>query len=608
MKLTVFKAGFLAAAFALMLTACGGVQSPTKPNTTDQSIRTFVAGNETTITTGITQWRKSIAESGAATNRVVIEGNDSAGTLVATITVQQDNDTTAVEITGKFPAKVVASPESETNELEAVISNPVFAGYRRDFEKTDVSGVSQNPQAQRTTRALTASARATYRQGLQCRQAFAAFAYRRVNEIRSSQPCLNSTYRLDLEMSNDVTKVWQETGTFHWVIGFAGTRIKNAGDIARDIESAFGSQTRQSAVSGVKNPPGLIKNGFWNRWSNQASRNQFANRLNRWADQLSVLQISNPNARMDIDIVGHSLGAAAATIGAIDIAGWRNLDRGGTVGSILNPRAVRNLFINAYVFNPPRTGNAEYARIYAQTIADQTNSLRLYEFTVSFDPVQSANLDGWHPFYNSRDNDSFLNGADQPAPSLNMGYCPQYNVTRNTFNPFANHSLGLWVQDIQNMPDSHIDCMNGEIAVTPPTSIFRYVIGSFETGGGKWISEVRQEIKQIRDFSGNPVNDATQEWPLSYCIHFQGDDRSDFFKNSINRNKGNLKLFFEGRDPVDVNRGKDFAVQDQRWHTVPDFTGNHNLINRSEYKLDARGSRDLTITGTEVSTTSTCQP
>jgi hypothetical protein len=139
----------------------------------------------------------------------------------------------------------------------------------------------------------------------------------------------------------------------------------------------------------------------------------------------------------------------------------------------------------------------------------------------------------------------------------------------------------------------------------PPASIFRYVIGSFESGNGKWISEVRQEIKQTRDALANDVPDPSVEWPLAYCIHYQGSEGNPFFQNAIGRNSGNLNLFFEGRDSFSVT---DSAIQDQRWHAITNLTGNHNLISQTEYRLDENGSKDTNINGTVVSSTSSCQP
>jgi hypothetical protein len=609
MKLTVFKAGLLAAAFTLMLTACGGVGSTNNPTpTTDPSETTFAAGNETTAATGITQWHKSLNK---ASTHAFIEGRNQAGAVVAILSTQQNLKTTAVEITGAFPIKALVTPNSSvTNYLDEVVKNPVFVGYRRDFSK--INGVSQT---RRTSRALTDTQREEYRGNLLCMNVLAQDAYLLMSTMPNTS-C--GKYLLVPDRSTDTMKVWAESDLAkrHYVIGFAGTRFPNLGDIARNIESVLGSQTRQSVMTIFANPPGLILNGFWDRWATQVNEKGIRDKLNQWANETAVDQVNNPSLSLDIDLVGHSLGAAVATIGAIEISNWGNFERAPSGWSGI---PVDNIFVRAFVFNPPRTGNPDYASSYARTIADPTRRLKLYEFTVTSDLVQSGNFGRQHPFWNPDVPDATTNGSDQPAASLEMGYCPQYNVVRNPegandiqkfLNFLINHNLTRWQQNILDMPASHIDCMNGEKApvVEPPLPpVVRYIRGQYDrnTNGNinTWFVELRQEIPQVRDANGQPTNDLNANWKVEYIVFYRGNTNNGFYNNVINRRGGNFTVNFE--DGSRWGETGDIGIQDGNWREIPELQGYRSLIkNDFKYILDVDNSRDLTINGTFVTNTS----
>jgi hypothetical protein len=602
MKFTILKAGLLAATLTFVLTACGGAGSTNNStaNTTDPSETTFAAGNETTAATGITQWHKSINK---ATTHAFIEGRDQAGAVVATFSTQRDLKSTAVEITGAFPIKAVANSDSATNNLEAVMKNPVFVGYRRDFSKiNDVS------QTRRTSRDILDDLRlALYRNNLLCMQRLAKESYQPMSTIPNTASCGN--YVLVPALSTDVMKVWAESDLTkrHYIIGFAGTRPGNPGDGWRDLESLVTPASfRFSAMTGFANLPGAILGGFWDRWANQVNEKGIRIKLNEWANLTVIDQIANSALHLDIDLVGHSLGAAAATIGAIDISGWRNFERqpGG-----FNP--VNNIFVNAYVFNPPRTGNYDYASAYARTIADPLQGLKLYEFTVTNDPVQSGNIGRYHPFWNPNVTDATVNGPSEPAALLAMGYCPQYNVYRapvGLANSLVNHNLDTWAQNIQTMPASHLYCMNGQTAPPPALKpVVRYIRGQYDsnTNGNinRWFVEVRQEIPQVRNAAGQATNDPNADWKVEYNVFYRGSTNNGFYTNSIGRTGGNFTINFE--DGSRFGKSEDIGIQDQQWHELTGLRSYRNLIkNDFEYILDVSGARDLTIRGILGTTTS----
>jgi Lipase (class 3) len=612
MKFTVLKAGLLAATLTFVLTACGGVGSTNNPtpNTTDPSETTFAAGNATTAATGITQWHKSINK---ATTQAFIEGRDQAGVVVATLSTEQNLKTTAVEITGAFPIKVVSTSDSATNNLEAVMENPVFVGYRRDFDK--LSGGSQASQTRRISRALTAEQRTLVRTNLRCMQVLAKDAYLPMSTVPNTS-C--EDYVLGRELSTDVMKIWAlpSIEQRNYYIGFAGTRPNNPGDGWRDIQSAlFLASSRQSVLTFFANPPGAILSGFWDRWANQINEKGIRGKLNQWATETAIGQTINPDLNLNINLVGHSLGAAAATIGALDISGWRNFERqpGG-----FNP--VNNISVTAYVFNPPRTGNFDYALAYARTIADPLKGLKIYEFTVTNDPVQSSNFIRYHPFWNPNVTNATTNGSDQPAASLAMGYCPQYNVYRVPIgnnpleiavNALVNHNLTLWEGNILRMPDSHVDCMLGETAPPPPPPalkpVVRYIRGQYDsnTNGNinRWFVEVRQEIPQVRNAAGQATNDPNADWKVEYNVFYRGSTNNGFYTNSIGRTGGNFTINFE--DGSRFGKSEDIGIQDQQWHELTGLRSYRNLIkNDFEYILDVNGARDLTIRGILGTTTS----
>jgi hypothetical protein len=217
-------------------------------------------------------------------------------------------------------------------------------------------------------------------------------------------------------------------------------------------------------------------------------------------------------------------------------------------------------------------------------------------------PPQFRFIDEWRRFFRNWNRDTGILRDLLTTPVIDITVRERINEIRRRVHIFLRATAAVVAGTFRITPQ---DPPTTNPPAPPPASIFRYVIGSFESGNGKWISEVRQEIKQTRDVIGNIVLDSGVEWPLSYCIHYQGSTGDDFFQSAIGRNSGNLNLFFVGRASFGVT---DSAIQDQQWHDITNLTGNHNLISQTEYRLDQAGTEDTNINGTVVSSESSCQP
>jgi pimeloyl-ACP methyl ester carboxylesterase len=475
------------------------------------------------------------------------------------------------------------------------------SGSESEPEFDSEPAVSQNTSAL----LLTPAEEAAYRAKLTCMQRAAQATYRPPDTV--NPPCAGYTYRT--ELSTDVMRVWTDINLNRMIVGFTGTRSTNAGDILRDVQSASFALNVSGIYSNVQFRG--VNNGFWPRWANQAANNNSAlkSELDTMVIRRVLAQVTGRVGRMDVDVVGHSLGAAVATLAAVDINAY--LHR--------NNASQSRMFVTTYAFNSPHTGNEQWARQYWNLQNDRIHGGAspgpyFYAFTRSGDPVQSVPLfGGHHVFWNPSVPNATTNGANQPegARNQNWNYCPHYN-SPSSGRLFANHALREWETDLLDIRRESLNCMadgwqprtaqDDAVTELPLPPVILYARG--DSGNEfQWNVEVRQEIPQVRTASGQ-ADDTTKDWRVEYNVFWRSDRGAPFFANSNNRTGGNFTVRFANGGQYGKTR--DLGIQDGYWHDLPaDDSGLEprtvkSRISSFEYILDIRGGRDVAINGAVV--------
>ncbi|MFC3393614.1 XopAP family type III secretion system effector [Brenneria rubrifaciens] len=224
------------------------------------------------------------------------------------------------------------------------------------------------------------------RELLECMRKFAGEAY---TEKLEDIPDIGNM-KLSTDKSTPTFKIWESTShpkVVSVVLGFSGTRMTESADLLCDIRGQLPLAHVNSLNTDLPSL-GHIGAGWQERWQFEASKTRNGEQL---ADILTqyAQQAQKDNKLLSVNVVGHSLGAAVATLASIDIANF--LRSKGAQGKI-----------SAYVFNPPRLGFNGIAQAYRNALAHhshQQDVLRfsLIQLTRELDPVQSMPLFMNHP-------------------------------------------------------------------------------------------------------------------------------------------------------------------------------------------------------------------
>jgi hypothetical protein len=308
---------------------------------------------------------------------------------------------------------------------------------------------------------------ASQRQVLQCARKFAWAAYKGTATEVANEIGNDCSGGLNLQINGDVLKLWtrQTIRTELVIISNRGTTFDQLGDAYRDAQNIGVAVDHFNALNTAIEPRlGSVGRGWSERWTAQAAA------VRAQIDQARTRARANART-LEVQVMGHSLGAAVATVAGYDIAHYlRNVNRN-AVESLNVPYDVI-----VYSFNPPKIfgrgafnngdpGRPRYVAALLGSVERASGdnlSLTLRQFTRDWDAVQSVPPVEVHPVWSRTAGSTIIdawttNGATFRA---NLGYCPQLNV-RHRVRPdptFANH-LADWAQDIAEASDSQIACM-----------------------------------------------------------------------------------------------------------------------------------------------------
>lgn len=256
--------------------------------------------------------------------------------------------------------------------------------------------------------------------------------------------------------STDVMKVWDSKVAFAGasqviVVAFAGTRMPNAGDVLRDLQSQFAVDHDNPLDRAL---PGLpsVGSGWDARWYWQAK--QLKGALDWY-----LADAKAGGKMLDVYLVGHSLGAVTATLAGYDVTQYLRARAEGLSGGYR---------VHVYAFNPPRLGGVEARDLYQDALfasrascparAGQT-CLVLRQFTRSADAVQSVPVTMRHPVWSTPDPSprcAEVTG-DGKYSGRAIGYCTQINAPAlSTVSPLENHQLAGWDDQIMKLGDAEL--------------------------------------------------------------------------------------------------------------------------------------------------------
>jgi len=276
----------------------------------------------------------------------------------------------------------------------------------------------------------------TRRAMLECMLAFAIQAYLtdglRITGVGGFEP----TPRL----SSDVMKTWEKVTAdgVNVVIAFAGTRAGNLGDMWRDLQSQK-LRPHANALDPSLGSVGSVGAGWSERWRRQArpsgaEREQLGDALKAYAAQAAAC-----HGPLLVTVIGHSLGAAVASVAGNDIA------------QFLKAQEVESK-TTVYSFNAPRMGSKQAQDRYQEKLAQGRDApaagrhgpLVLRQFTRHGDPVQSVPFNQCHPMWKGTHD-----LADRTAYHAASRAMHLLDVT-------VNHVREEWALDVGHMPDQEV--------------------------------------------------------------------------------------------------------------------------------------------------------
>ena len=396
------------------------------------------ASDQTEAATGVASWRPIACADQAEASCVEALGPDGAvlGTVVASAgTGAEPGIELRLDGLERATLALALAPEQPLHEAAALQGHPFALGYVRD--------VLERPDPGPTPGALEAIPIAAQRAFLLRMQCIATETYK----AGLADACGWRAYGIS---DDGRTKLWitDQGGTAPLVVvvGMRGTA--NAADAIQDAKSA--TWTRYQTVfpgTGAFVPNVNIPRGWQSQWHTQAAKVVAHGRtLNRLLGGFMTSAIVG-RRELHLYVVGHSLGAATATVAGYDIAQL--------YAAFARSYGFRHV-VQVYAFNSPRTSTWAFLRSFRQeyiaALAPGGPSLRIRMFQRTGDPV------GALPPYAQHAVNQVGNG-DRRQGNLDLGYCPFYTGKRLSWlNPVANHALSAWRDELIRMPDSLVAC------------------------------------------------------------------------------------------------------------------------------------------------------
>jgi hypothetical protein len=229
-----------------------------------------------------------------------------------------------------------------------------------------------------------------------------------------------------------------------------GSPFSNWTDIGVDVWSQFVKVKHKNPLLDTKSA-GRVGAGWALRWSNIATMRN--NELKRLMEDVVAYSRTH---HMEINIVGHSLGAVVAELAGLDIEEFLH-------------RNTTNYEVNVVAFNPPKLGSVGLVEEYRNRLKQRPKQFRISVFTREgdiVDDVPVSHLGVLVGYYRQVINNvaydnlsplcsKYMSGrADDPsqagpdAEPLRLPYAPRLHVTKPF--PYGSHSIDDWVGNPAN--------------------------------------------------------------------------------------------------------------------------------------------------------------
>ncbi|GKS92681.1 lipase [Acidovorax sp. SUPP2539] len=258
--------------------------------------------------------------------------------------------------------------------------------------------------------------------------------------------------RFAADQSSAATKCWdhlEHPQVLAVVLGFAGTRMEDPDDLLCDLKSQIPRAHANPLAAGLPDL-GRVGSGWQERWQAEAMAPR-ANGLDLGGLLMRYAGMARDSGKtLSVSVVGHSLGAAVATLASFDIAHF--LDANGARGKV-----------STYAFNPPRLGMEAVAQRYIAPKTAGGMAFALRQFTRSLDPIQSMPMLMHHPGWAASPRPGTYSAAGNPQV---VTYQDRW---ADRINLSANHELPQWQPVIASaMHPSDLEHLFGAVAQQVP--------------------------------------------------------------------------------------------------------------------------------------------
>jgi hypothetical protein len=256
-----------------------------------------------------------------------------------------------------------------------------------------------------------------------------------------------TTY-VDRTTPNRVRVIFAFRGTVHPTLT---APFSNWTDIRTDISSQF-FKTRHHNPLVPDHSVGRVGAGWAARWYNVANmRNDVNHEV--FKDYIRAIAMQSHHHHIEVNVVGHSLGAVVAELAGFDIEEY--FHRNGI-----------NYEVNVVAFNPPKLGSEDLVDEYRRRLKARPDRFRISVFTREGDVVDDVPADhiGWlvghyrqvisNISYDNRTtfcSPYMFKGLDDPAhvgedgEARRLPYAPRFHATKPF--PYGSHSIDHWVGD-----------------------------------------------------------------------------------------------------------------------------------------------------------------
>jgi hypothetical protein len=277
------------------------------------------------------------------------------------------------------------------------------------------------------------------------------------NNIRSLRSL--PTMTIDSALTDD-TKVTtfldaSDPNVARMIIAFRGTvhptftaPLSNWTDIVVDLSSQFVKVDHHNPLPVLTPIYGRVGGGWETRWHQVAA--EMNNREMTRVLQLIADASRNTGQRVEINVVGHSLGGVVAELAGFDIEEFMRFKGA-------------NYEVNVVAFNPPKLGSRDFVNEYRKRLKERPDRFRISVFTREGDLVDDVPIDlfallaGF--FHQVIANVPYDNlsplcsqymagtvdnpmGAPPEAEALRLPYAPRIHVTKPY--PYGSHSIDDW--------------------------------------------------------------------------------------------------------------------------------------------------------------------